>query len=695
MALGFKYLISSRQFSIQSHSRNYLPVLVGSNQQPKATGIVQHSALNPHLAPHLATWQHISSSHLATWQRRSAPSYSGTFHLGHIRKICAGRNYHFHHDFNGKSNEYSQTRETFHPNLVKHLSHLLAGVGLSYIIYRVGAHIQDQCDILPVANCSSQETQVTPLEGQPTQKSGCSSKKFRRKAEKAQTVVGDSGNQRITLQAAVETAQKLCKRRKEEVGSPGIAVCVSVDGKQVYAEGFGYSDVENAIPMKPCSVLRIASISKAITATIVAKAWEEGHLDIEKSVHHYVPSFPQKEFMGEKVEISVQQLLSHTSGIRHYKSKDDPVYAFDKPIADLVGLMKNASWQPFYKTGPLLENTISKDSEGGKEDGKGNSKKVEVSEMERDEYYITKHFSTTTDSLALFAQDPLVARPGTRHIYTTFGYTLLAAVIEAALKSPFTSVVTNTLGQMGLAETYLDLNDRIIYNRAQYYVKDANGKIVNAPYVDNSYKWAGGGLLSTSEDIVKFGNILLYSAQHQDGDPGPPGFLKSSTMWKFWSTEGVKGAKRTYGLGFSIRPASEQFGMCDHKGFGAGHTGAAIGVSSALFILPRQNTSTTYGTLKNSNSHLKDSRDKSALPAAKNTSTPAKASCEAKCSSSNITEDISSVREKSVCEKSRQSVAGPLPQGVVVGIILNMVSVSAGDIAEDIAKTFEKIDFTL
>lgn len=214
MALGFKYLISSRQLSIKSHSRNYLPVLAGSNLQPKAAGIVQHSALNPHLAPHLATWQHISSSLSATWQHSSATSYSGTLHLGHLRKICSGRNYHSHHDFNRKSNEYNQTKDTFHSNLVKHLSYLLAGVGLSYIIYRVGAHINDQSDILPVANCSSQEIQAAPLEGQPTQKSDCSSKKFHRKAEKTKTVIGDHGTQRITLQAAVEKAQKLCKRRK-------------------------------------------------------------------------------------------------------------------------------------------------------------------------------------------------------------------------------------------------------------------------------------------------------------------------------------------------------------------------------------------------------------------------------------------------------------------------------------------------
>ncbi|CAG5134366.1 unnamed protein product [Candidula unifasciata] len=575
---------------------------------------------------HLATWHLIPAPYLATHHNIAATCYSGSSQLGHPRNTSANQG--FHDYFNRRGNGYNQTRDTIYSNLVKYLSLFLTGVGFSYIIYRVKDHILELqlSNILPVARCSSQETQVTQSEGQPTQKCDCSSKKSRKKPKKpkksdkkskkakksdkkpkkakASTATGE--DQRIPLQAAVERTQKLCRRRKEEVGSPGIVVCVSVDGRQVYAEGFGYSDLENEIPIKPSSVLRIASISKAVTATITAKAWEEGRIDLEKTVQHYVPSFPQKEFMGEKVTYG---------NTRHFN-----------------GSVRYATF--YSQQGPLLEKATSKERE---EEKKGTKKKVEVSEMERDEYYMTKHFSTTEESLALFAKDPLIASPGTKYIYSTFAYTLLAAVVEAALKSPFTNVVTRTLGQMGLSETYLDLNRPIIYNRAQYYVKDDRGKIVNAPYVDNSYKWAGGGLLSTSEDMVKFGNILLYSAQHRDEgtilltDAGPPGFLKSSTMWKFWSSPNKEGAKSTYGLGFEIRPANEVFGMCDHKGFGAGHTGTKI-VGDTSLVLEKQ---------------------------------------------------------------TNESVVGQLPQGVVVCIVLNMISVSAQDIAEDIAKTFEKVDFTL
>ena len=47
----------------------------------------------------------------------------------------------------------------------------------------------------------------------------------------------------------------------------------------------------------------------------------------------------------------------------------------------------------------------------------------------------------------------------------------------------------------------------------RFYQRNNKGHLVNAPYVDNSYKWAGGGFMSTVEDLVKFGNSMLYSKQ--------------------------------------------------------------------------------------------------------------------------------------------------------------------------------------
>ena len=62
----------------------------------------------------------------------------------------------------------------------------------------------------------------------------------------------------------------------------------------------------------------------------------------------------------------------------------------------------------------------------------------------------------------------------------------------------------------------MDENDTIVYNRSKYYLRDKNHKLINAPNVDNSYKWAGGGFLSNVTDLAKFGNAMLYSYQIDD-----------------------------------------------------------------------------------------------------------------------------------------------------------------------------------
>jgi len=61
------------------------------------------------------------------------------------------------------------------------------------------------------------------------------------------------------------------------------------------------SDVENDVACTPQTVMRIASISKPLTMTVVARLWQEGKLDIDKSIQEYVPTWPEKSWDGKKV----------------------------------------------------------------------------------------------------------------------------------------------------------------------------------------------------------------------------------------------------------------------------------------------------------------------------------------------------------------------------------------------------------
>lgn len=76
-----------------------------------------------------------------------------------------------------------------------------------------------------------------------------------------------------------------------------------------------------------------------------------------------------------------------------------------------------------------------------------------------------------------------------------------------------------------------------------YYTRNKEGRLVNAELADTSYKWAGGGFISTVGDLVTFGNALLYCYQQTPGVK--PGFLKKETISKLWTV--VEGTSRNWG----------------------------------------------------------------------------------------------------------------------------------------------------
>src|SRR5437899_12039723 len=72
---------------------------------------------------------------------------------------------------------------------------------------------------------------------------------------------------------------------------------------------------------------------------------------------------------------------------------------------------------------------------------------------------------------------------------------------------------------LGMTGTAPDKTDSLIPNRTRFYDRTEAGQFVPSPTVDNSYKWAGGGFLSTAEDLVRFGSAHLQ-----------PGYLKAATL---------------------------------------------------------------------------------------------------------------------------------------------------------------------
>ncbi|CAL8293820.1 unnamed protein product [Boreogadus saida] len=401
-----------------------------------------------------------------------------------------------------------------------------------------------------------------------------------------------------TYHSAVRVSRDLVERIKYEVGAPGLVIGVSVDGQQVWCEGFGYADLENRIACRPETVMRIASISKSLTTAAVAHLCEEGKLDLDLPVQQYVPEFPAKQFDGEDVTITPRMILSHLSGIRHYErdakkvreNKEKAKRPLRSPIKEETSLNKGD------EKNTNTEENISKESKQAKPTER-------KKEFEQEEYYLKTNFENVFQALDLFKDDPLIFKPGSTFLYSTHAFTLLSAVVERAAGQNFLDLMGNMFHELGMVHTVPEENEPIIYHRSRYYHLNKKGRVVNCPYVDNSYKWAGGGFLSTAGDLLLFGNTLLYSyqlAQLKDTNGLLPGFLRPQTSLDLWApvdrTEASWDKDGLYAQGWLVVEKSQKYGQCKRRRHYVSHTGGAVGASSVLLILPSERTPQPEGT---------------------------------------------------------------------------------------------------
>lgn len=208
------------------------------------------------------------------------------------------------------------------------------------------------------------------------------------------------------------------------------------------------------------------------------------------------------------------------------------------------------------------------------------------------EYYLTRSFPTVTDALSLFLNDELFHRPGTAWLYTTHGYTLFSAVLEslAGKNVKFDDLLQDlVVKQLGLRSTKLEYPHELVPNRSRYYCRQSlNRRLENVAYVNLSYKWAGGGMLSNVIDLLVFANTLLQCRQSRVFNSSTEkNILKAETLAEMWSPLVSTNRKYlSYGLGWMI--ADEQRSSIDELTIPSHvfHTGGSVGATSVLLIIP-------------------------------------------------------------------------------------------------------------
>jgi CubicO group peptidase (beta-lactamase class C family) len=140
---------------------------------------------------------------------------------------------------------------------------------------------------------------------------------------------------------------------------PGVAVAVVHEGKVVKLQGYGYANVEHAVPVTPDTIFQSGSIGKQFTSTLVMLLVEDGKIALDDPITEYLPGAP-----AEWQDVTVRHLLTHTSGIgeytdgaidyrRDYTERELVEMAFLRPLDFPPG----SSWS-YSNTGYLLLGAI-------------------------------------------------------------------------------------------------------------------------------------------------------------------------------------------------------------------------------------------------------------------------------------------------------------------------------------------------
>jgi CubicO group peptidase (beta-lactamase class C family) len=126
------------------------------------------------------------------------------------------------------------------------------------------------------------------------------------------------------------------------------------------------------------------------------------------------------------------------------------------------------------------------------------------------EQMVCRHYDTISEALSRFIDDPLQNPPGTKFLYTSYGFVLLSAAAERATHLTFDEFMNTYLwAPFKMHRTGFDDLSKIIEDRARQYQRTAKGELINAAFSDDSYKKAGSGMLSTAPDLAALGASLL------------------------------------------------------------------------------------------------------------------------------------------------------------------------------------------
>lgn len=239
-----------------------------------------------------------------------------------------------------------------------------------------------------------------------------------------------------------------------EQGYPGVSLAVLYNGDYSYQQT-GYSNVSQGNLADEDTIFRVYSLTKGVTGILARILEDKGLFNPDAPIDSYLENLPP-----HLRKITGRQLLSHRSGIRHYRDDEE--------------------WLRLSQS----------------------------------------HCSSPFDAFGSFISDPLVSESGTEESYSSFGYVLLSGVIEAAAGRPFGDLMHEYIfSPAGVERIYFDDPSKNSEQNTTIFYEPMGGEYAEAPSIDNSCKFGGGALNSTPKEIAKiyseFFSGTLTNESHQ------------------------------------------------------------------------------------------------------------------------------------------------------------------------------------
>jgi serine beta-lactamase-like protein LACTB len=309
---------------------------------------------------------------------------------------------------------------------------------------------------------------------------------------------------------AVEQARQIVREGIAEQNLPGLSVAVGAGGAIVWAEGFGWADLEKWLPVEPDTKFRIGTASTALTSAAVGLLLEKERLSLDEKIQTYVPEIPDEQW-----PVTLRQVMGHVAGVANDGGDEGPLFS--------------------------------------------------------------EHCERPVDALQFLSgyERELRFEPGTQYHYSSYGWIMVSAAVEAAADEPFFTFMRKQIFEpLGMNDTRADSATEPISNRVTPYfprfAADPRYGLHLMREIDYSCYAGSSAFLSTPSDLVRFAMAI---------DSGR--LLQPATVQLLQTSQRLASGQETgYGLGWDI----ETVGLAGTPARLVGHDGESLGGMVTSFM---------------------------------------------------------------------------------------------------------------